>query len=308
MDGGQKNTLLIVDDEKSNLKLLTHILGEEYTIYTAANGASAVEKAKEFMPDLILLDILMHGMDGYETLSELKKCGKTQKIPIVFITGLGSSEDEEKGLSLEAADYISKPFSAMIVKLRVRNQIQMVNQLRTIERLSKIDQLTNIPNRRSFDERLHAEWNRSVREQQSISILILDVDKFKDFNDTYGHQNGDIALQTVAKILSRLSKRSSDFAARWGGEEFVILLPNTPLDAALDIAEKIRAAIENEEIPCVSNAGNTITKITASIGVNTQVPAQADSIDAFISSADKALYAAKEAGRNRVTVSRSITR
>ncbi|MDR0473328.1 MAG: diguanylate cyclase [Treponema sp.] len=300
MDGEQKNTLLIVDDEKSNLKLLTHILGTEYTIYTATNGENAIEKAKEYVPDLILLDIVMPGMDGYETLSELRKYPKTQKIPVVFITGLSSSEDEEKGLSLEAADYISKPFSAMIVKLRVRNQIQMVNQLRTIERLSRIDQLTDIPNRRSFDERLHIEWNHALREQTPISILILDVDKFKNYNDTYGHQNGDIALQTVAKIISHLPRRSTDFAARWGGEEFVILLSNTPLAPALNIAEKIRADIENEKIPCT---GNTTTKVTASIGVNTQVPAQADSIDAFISSADKALYAAKEAGRNRVIAS-----
>ncbi|MDR0456510.1 MAG: diguanylate cyclase [Treponema sp.] len=301
MDDVHKNTLLLVDDEKSNLKLLTLILGPEYTIYTATNGANAIEKAKEYMPDLILLDIVMPGMDGYETLSELRKCDKTQKIPVVFITGLNSSEDEEKGLSLEAADYISKPFSAMIVKLRVRNQIQMVNQLRTIEHLSRIDQLTNIPNRRSFDERLRIEWNHALREQMPISILILDVDKFKTFNDTYGHQNGDIVLQTVAKVISRLPRRSSDFAARWGGEEFVVLLPNTRLAAAMDIAEKIRADIEKEELPRIDN---TIIRVTVSIGVHTQVPAQADSVNAFISSADKALYAAKETGRNRVIASR----
>jgi diguanylate cyclase (GGDEF)-like protein len=300
MDGEQKNTLLLVDDEKSNLKLLTQILGAEYTIYTAVTGETAVEKAKEYIPDLILLDILMPGIDGYETLSELRKCAKTQKIPVIFITGLGSSEDEEKGLSLDAADYITKPFSSMVVKLRVRNQIQIVNQLRTIERLSMIDQLTNIPNRRSFDERLCAEWNRALREQKPISILMLDIDKFKDFNDTYGHQLGDVMLQAVANILSRLSRRSSDFAARWGGEEFAILLSNTQSVSALDIAEKIRADIEKEEIPC---AGNTIINVTASIGVNTQIPAQADSIDAFISGADRALYAAKEAGRNRVIAS-----
>jgi diguanylate cyclase (GGDEF)-like protein len=297
MDGEQKNTLLLVDDEKSNLKLLTYILGTEYTIYTAVNGASAIEKAKEYIPDLILLDILMPEMDGFETLSELRKSAKTQKIPVIFITGLNSSKDEEKGLSLDAADYIVKPFSAMIVKLRVRNQIQIVNQLRTIERLSMIDQLTNIPNRRSFDERLSAEWNRSIREQKPISILILDVDKFKDFNDKYGHQLGDVMLQAIANILSRLSRRSSDFAARWGGEEFVVLLPNTQLTVALDIAEKIRKDIENEEILC---AGNITINVTVSIGINTQIPAQADSIDTFFSCADKALYAAKEAGRNRV--------
>jgi diguanylate cyclase (GGDEF)-like protein len=301
MGGEQKNTLLIVDDEKSNLKLLTHLLGTEYTIYTATSGINAIEKAKEYIPDLILLDILMPGMDGYETLSELRKCAETQKIPVIFITGLNSSEDEEKGLSLDAADYISKPFSAMIVKLRVRNQIQIVNQLRTIDHLSKIDQLTNIPNRRSFDERLYIEWNRAVREQTPISILILDVDKFKDYKDTYGHQQGDIALQTVAKTISVLPKRSIDFAARWGGEEFVVLLPNTRLAAALDIAEKIRSNIEKEELP---HADNITTRITVSIGVNTLVPARTDLANSCITGADKALYAAKETGRNRVMASR----
>lgn len=297
MEEKQRNSLLIVDNDKSNLKLLSNILGSEYTIYTATNGTSAIKIAKEYMPDLVLLDILMPGMDGYETLSKLKEHDKTKKIPIIFITGLSSNEDEEKGLSLDAVDYISKPFSDMIVKLRVRNQIQIINQLRTIERLSMVDQLTNLPNRRSFDERLHAEWNRAIREKTPISLLMLDIDRFKNYNDTYGHQQGDIALQAVAKVLLHASKRSSDFAARWGGEEFTILLPNTPLASAMDIAETIRANIEKETIPC---SGNLPTKITASIGVNTQTPSQEDSTDTFFSDADKALYFAKEDGRNRI--------
>jgi len=300
----QKNSLLLVDNEKSSLKLLSKILGSDYTIYTAANGTNAIKIAKEFMPDLILLDILMPGMDGYETLSELKKHDRTKKIPIIFITGLSSNEDEEKGLSLDAVDYISKPFSDMIVKLRVRNQIQIINQMRTIEHLSMIDQLTNLPNRRSFDERIHVEWNRAIREQTPISLLIFDIDRFKNYNDTYGHQQGDVALQSVAKVLSLASKRSSDFAARWGGEEFVILLPNTPLNSAMDIAEMIRKNIEKENIPY---AGNLTTKITASIGVNTITPTLEDSTDVFFSAADKALYAAKEAGRNKVVNSFSET-
>jgi diguanylate cyclase (GGDEF)-like protein len=293
----QKNSLLLVDNDKFNLKLLSGILGSDYTIYTAVDGASAVRKAKEYTPDLILLDILMPGMDGYETLSELKKCAATQKIPVIFITGLSSNEDEEKGLSLDAADYISKPFSDKIVKLRVRNQIQIVNQMRTIERLSMLDQLTNMPNRRSFDERLHIEWNRAIREQVPISLLMLDIDRFKNYNDTYGHQQGDIVLQSVAKILLNSSRRSSDFAARWGGEEFVILLSNTPLTNAVEVAKTIRVNIENEVIPCT---GNSTTKVTVSIGVNTQIPARDSSSDTLISAADKALYAAKAAGRNLV--------
>ena len=300
MDGEKKNTLLIVDDENTNLKVLAHILGSEYTIITAANGLSAIEKAKEYMPDLILLDILMPEMNGYETLSEIKKCEKIQKIPVIFITGLNTDEDEEKGLSLEAADYITKPFSAMIVKLRVRNQIQIVNQLRTIEHLSMVDQLTGLPNRRSFDDRLCMEWKQAIREQTPISILMLDLDKFKKVNDKHGHQQGDIVLQTISNIFPQSFRRSGDFAARWGGEEFIVLLPNTPLDGAMEVAEKIRSDIENAIIICPN--GSTI-RITLSLGVNSLVPVKESSVNAFISDADTALYAAKKAGRNKVVSS-----
>ena len=297
MDVEKKNSLLLVDDENTNLKVLTHILGSTYTIYTAPNGSSAVEKANEYLPDLILLDILMPEMDGYQTILELKKNDVTRKIPVIFITGLNSDEDEEKGLSLEAADYITKPFNAVLVKLRVRNQIQIVNQMRTIEKLSLQDQLTNLPNRRSFDERLNMEWRQSIREQTPISILMIDVDKFKNLNDTYGHPQGDIVLQKIADIIPASFKRAGDFAARWGGEEFVVLLPNTHLHGALEIAEKIRADIADTR---VSLTGGLSAQVTVSVGVNTQEPTVNSNINEFVSSVDKALYAAKDAGRNKV--------
>jgi len=293
----KKNTLLIVDDENANLKVLSHILGSEYTIFTATNGTSAIEKTKEFLPDLILLDILMPDMDGYTTLGEIKKDEAIQKIPVIFITGLDSEEDEEKGLSLEAADYITKPFSATIVKLRVRNQIQIVNQMRTIERLSMIDQLTNLPNRRSFDDRLNMEWKLAIREQTTINLLMIDLDFFKQLNDTYGHQLGDVVLQKVAEILPLSFRRPGDFAARWGGEEFVVLLPNTHLDGAIELAEKIRTDVEKMPI---KTANGLEIRITLSVGINSLTPGLESSIDAFISNADKALYMAKDAGRNKV--------
>jgi diguanylate cyclase (GGDEF)-like protein len=293
----KKNTLLIVDDENANLKVLTHILGSEYTILTATSGASAIEKAKEFLPDLILLDILMPDMDGYTTLCEIKMSEDIQKIPVIFITGLASDEDEEKGLSLDAADYITKPFSATIVKLRVRNQIQIINQMRTIQCLSMIDQLTNLPNRRSFDERLNMEWKQAIRERTPISLLIADMDNFKYLNDTYGHQHGDIVLRKVAELLPRSFKRPGDFAARWGGEEFVVLLPNTPLDGAVELAEKIRADTEKMSIKA---ADGSEIKLTLCVGVNSLIPGNGTSIDVFFANADKALYMAKDSGRNKV--------
>ena len=297
MTVAKKNSVLIVDDEKSNIIALTHILSSEYTIYFAKNGTDAIELAEKFLPDVILLDILMPGMDGYDVISRLKKGNKTNEIPVIFITGLTGVEEEEKGLSLGAVDYISKPFSPAIVKLRVRSQMQMLNQIRLIKYLSMMDQLTDLPNRRNFDSRLRLEWEHAIRNGVYISLLMIDIDFFKNYNDKYGHQQGDIALKAIANIFKQTLKRSVDFAARWGGEEFVILLPNTNLNGALGIAEITRAKAVEMDIVCTG--GNT-TRLTLSIGVNTVKPEQGSSLDGFISGADKALYVAKENGRNQV--------
>ena len=292
-----KNSILIVDDEKSNILYLNHLLCADYTIYTARSGAEAFERVKKYCPDLILLDVIMPIMDGYEVIAALKKSDISRNIPVIFITGLSDSDDEMKGLDLGAEDYITKPFKDAIVKLRVRNQIKMVNQMRAIERLSMTDQLTDMANRRSFNQRIEMEWRRAVRTRSAISLMMVDVDKFKVYNDTYGHQQGDVALQTVADTLRRNILRSTDFAARWGGEEFAVLLPMTDECGALSIAESIRANVENASIPCFDG---TFTKVTVSIGLNMQMPEKGDSMDDFISKADKALYTAKETGRNRV--------
>ncbi|MCL2081124.1 MAG: diguanylate cyclase [Oscillospiraceae bacterium] len=297
MNETAKKSILVVDDENSNIMALSHILSPDYIIYAAKNGQSAIKAVEKHCPDIILLDIIMPEMDGYAVISALKASDKTRNIPVVFITGLTNADDEERGLTLGAADYITKPFSPAIVKLRVRNQIQILDQLHTIERLSMLDQLTELPNRRSFDNRLQAEWGRAARQSEPISILVIDVDKFKIYNDTYGHQQGDVALQAAAKIFEKELKRPGDFAARWGGEEFTVLLPNTSSSGALEVAEQIRARIENLEILCPDG---TATGITVSIGVNTWSHERTGTTNNFISSADEALYKAKEAGRNRV--------
>jgi diguanylate cyclase (GGDEF)-like protein len=293
----KKHGILIVDDENSNITALTHILSPDYTIYAAKSGRAAIQAAQKFMPDAILLDILMPEMDGYAVIVELKKSASTKDIPVIFITGLDSLEAEERGLALGASDYILKPFHTPIVRLRVKNQIKMIDQLRIIERLSMIDQLTKLPNRRSFESCIELEWGRAQREQTPISILMTDLDKFKDYNDTYGHQQGDIALVSVAKVFMRFLKRPGDFAARWGGEEFIVLIPNTESQGAVELAEHIRKAVEEIEIPA---SDGIMTKMTISIGVNTWSKGTVSSIERFISEADKALYEAKRSGRNRV--------
>lgn len=292
-----KNSILIVDDESANIMALTDILGFEYTVYTVKNGQTAIKVAEKQQPDIILLDIVMPEMDGYAVISALKNSDCTREIPVIFITGLSNTNDEEKGLALGAVDYISKPFSPAIVKLRVKTQMKVLNQLRIIEQISMLDQLTSIPNRRGFDSRMDMEWVRAIREKTLISVLILDVDKFKVYNDTYGHQQGDVVLQVVAITITQSLDRPGDFSARWGGEEFVVLLPNTDLKGALVIAEKIRLNISKVMIPC---ANGKDTNVTVSIGVKTQTPHNNSSRENFIAEADKALYKAKESGRNRV--------
>ena len=292
-----KNSVLIVDDENSNIIALTHILSPDYTVYAVNNGQDAITAANKYQPDVILLDIVMPEMDGHDVISVLKNSEKTHNIPIVFITGLCTHNDEEKGLALGAVDYICKPFDPAIVKLRVYNQVKILNQFHTIERLSLRDQLTELFNRRGFDGRINMEWIRAIRKNAVISILMIDVDWFKKYNDTYGHQQGDLVLQTVALLLTQSLNRPGDVAARWGGEEFVVLLPNTDLAGALKIAERIRVNVGKTVIPCADGAE---TKITVSIGVNTQAPANDSPLESFISQADRALYEAKEAGRNRV--------
>jgi len=292
-----KNSLFIVDDDNSNIMALTDILDSDYSIRAIKNGQNAENMAEKYLPDIILLDIVMPKMDGYAVLSALKNNEATKNIPVIFITGLNSVIEEEKGLALGAADYIVKPFTPAIVKLRVQNQIKIVNQMRAIEKLSMTDQLTEIANRRSFNKYLNVEWRQAIREKTPISILMIDVDKFKVYNDTYGHQQGDVVLHTVATTMTKILKRPSDLAARWGGEEFAVLLPSTDINGALTIAEQIRANIEKDRIPC---ADGTDTRVTVSIGVNTLTPTKDDSIDIFISQADTALYSAKEKGRNRV--------
>lgn len=292
-----KNSVLVVDDEKANLQSLNLILSEDYTVYTVNNGQDAIKLIKKHPPDIIILDILMPDMDGYEVFKEIKNNGDTRSIPIIFITALDNPKDEERGLAMGAADYITKPFNPTIVKLRVKNQVQIINHIETIRQLNSMDQLTRIANRQSFDYRLHLEWERSKRDRLPLSLLLFDIDNFKKYNDSYGHLQGDTALKVTAKVAQQSLHRSIDFIGRWGGEEFVVLLSDTDSDGAMLVAETIRENIEKAGVPC--HDGET-TNITVSIGVNTHTPALEEKPIDFFNGADKALYEAKNSGKNKV--------
>jgi diguanylate cyclase (GGDEF)-like protein len=296
-DNKKEFTILITDDGKANLEILSSILSPMYNILISRNGARALELAREFQPDLILLDVLMPEMSGFEVITKLKECETTAQIPVIFITGLTGAEDEEKGFFLGAVDYITKPFNKSIVKARVNTHIKIVDQIRTIERIGLIDPLTKLSNRRGFDRLFNIEWLKAIKNANPISFMIIDADKFKNYNDTYGHPQGDVLLQSVGKILKQASEQNSDYAARWGGEEFVIMLPNTDMEGGRIVAEKVRKEIEAAII--LTEEGKE-TRITASIGVNSVIPDEDSTIADFVNKADQALYKAKETGRNRV--------
>jgi diguanylate cyclase (GGDEF)-like protein len=299
MSGGNYK-ILIIDDEKHNIDVLNEILSPMYEVLISKDGLNGIKMAREFVPDLILLDIIMPDMTGFEVIQTLKGFDVTRRIPVIFITGLDSYKDEEKGLLLGAADYITKPFRNAIVKARVKTQLQVVEYIRALEHLGMMDALTELPNRRGFDRQLQSEWDRAKREKTPISIMIIDIDNFKVFNDTYGHAQGDVVLQYAAMSFKNTLKRPADYVARWGGEEFVILLPYTDMEGALTISELVRENIEALEIPYTD--GKSLS-VTVSIGVNCEVPPRYNNPAEFLSKADKALYAAKEAGRNRVVSS-----
>jgi diguanylate cyclase (GGDEF)-like protein len=288
-------TVLIVDDDVTNLDILSNILNPHYTVRVAKSGEGALEQVRSGGVDLMLLDVVMPGKNGFEVLTELKNSEEGKNIPVIFVTGLAETADEEKGFELGAVDYITKPVHAGIVRARVRNQEKLLKSLRTLEKLGLMDPLTGLANRRSFDHQLQMEWNRAVREKQTLSFLMLDIDHFKTFNDTYGHPQGDVLLQSLAKVLFGGARRPADLVARMGGEEFGVLLPNTEPEGAAVTAEKIRASVEAMVVSGLPTA-------TVSVGVASVKPALDGIPAALVENADKALYQAKETGRNRVCV------
>ncbi len=301
IESHQQFSLLVVDDEKTNLMMLHNILHPEYNLLTATSGEEALSRAVEYRPDLILLDIILPDINGFDVLLQLKQLSETRNIPVIIISGLNSEGAEEKGFFFGAVDYITKPFKNAIVKARVQTHLQTVQHIHTIERLGMIDPLTDIPNRRSFDERLGMEWRRAIRKESPISLLMLDVDHFKKYNDTYGHPQGDRLLRAITQIFAETLKRPGDMVARLGGEEFAILLPDSQLHAALSIAEKIRVAVENARIIASTPDGDVETTTTISIGIASVSPDNETDLNAFLTRADEYLYVAKKSGRNNVS-------
>lgn len=291
--------ILIVDDERQNIKVLTEFLRKDYKIMASKTGEQALNAVfGPSPPDLILLDIMMPEIDGYEVCRRLKADSRSMHIPVIFITALDSSDDEAKGFQLGAVDYITKPFKPIIVKARVRTHIQLKRKTDLLERMASIDGLTEIPNRHNFDLTLEKELRRRIRNNALLSLILLDVDFFKKYNDHYGHAEGDNCLRRVAKALAGCVRRVSDFVARYGGEEFVIILPETDRTGAIEIAEEVRLAVIGLNITHATS--DIADHVSVSLGVATVSGDQPVSPVDVIKEADAALYKAKASGRNRV--------
>lgn len=300
--GVEQSGILIVDDDPGAIRLLRSALQDYPDVRFATSGSAAMRLARERAPDIILLDGQMPTESGFDVCKNIKDDAALAAIPIIFVTAHDGLDFEIKALALGAADFISKPISAPRVALRVKLHLQLKWQFDQLRMLASIDGLTQLANRRTFDETLAREWRRTARDKRPLSLVLIDVDFFKAYNDTYGHPAGDECLQLVAAKLRAVAQRASDLVARFGGEEFALLLAETPLDGAHAIANNLRASLEEAAFP---HAGSSVAPhVTVSIGVSCSAHPSTDASSPnerdLIEAADRALYLAKQRGRNRV--------
>ncbi|THB73704.1 MAG: diguanylate cyclase [Desulfobacteraceae bacterium] len=322
-----KATILIVDDRPENLLTLEQVLeSPELEIIRANSGHEALEKTFDHEFALILLDVQMPDMDGYETAEYLRNNSKTKNIPIIFLTAAQKeSHHIFKGYDAGGVDYILKPFEPVVLKSKVgvflelyrqrqqlelktreldarlaeleeaRHQLELKNE--QLRFLSTRDSLTGLINRRRFDELMDTEWKRGIRNADPVAVILMDIDYFKAYNDCYGHLAGDETLRQVANELSASLHRDVDRVGRYGGEEFIAVLPDTDMEGALKVAERIRENVQALSI--THQKSPRYNQVTISVGVSAVIPTPERALDQLIITADNALYRAKENGRNR---------
>ena len=301
---GSLPRILLVDDSPSNIRTLIQFLREDYKILVATSGPVALELALRERPDLILLDVVMPEMDGYQVCARLKEDPRTRQVPVIFVTGQDEEGEELKGFDLGAVDYITKPFSLSIVRARVKTQLELKRCRDELEQQSMTDGLTGVPNRRHLQKFLDLLWSQAQRLGGPVSLILIDLDHFKAYNDHYGHLAGDDCLRQVAKALERSTQRKTDLIARFGGEEFLFVLPGTDLEGAGRIAELLRASVEALAIP--HEDSDAASRVTISLGVAAMIPTAEDRPDQLLDRADQALYESKRLGRNRWTALPSV--
>lgn len=290
--------LLIVDDQPINIQELYEIFRHDHEVFIATSGIQALELCLNNPPDLILLDIIMPAMNGLEVCHRLKSEVLTRDIPIIFVTAQEHPDDETRGLAAGAVDFISKPFNHAVVRARVQTHLTLKAQSDLLRSMAFIDGLTGVANRRSFDECLATEWRHCRRYKIPLTLFLIDIDHFKKFNDSYGHQDGDACLQKVALALKNQLRRPHDFVARYGGEEFACILPGIGEKGALHKAKAILKAIRALQIP--HDSSETAPYVTVSLGMAVIIPARDQNPNQLVTISDARLYHAKQQGRDQV--------
>ena len=295
-------TVLIVDDDRMNRTTLAELLRRECRVLLAKDGPSALQRvSEESDTDLILLDVSMPGMNGYEVLRRLRAEKRTADTAVIFITALTDEQDEEHGLSLGVLDYVFKPIRPVIVHARIRNHLKLVAQRKELERLATRDSLTGLANRRHFDQVLSLACRRATRTGEPLNLAMIDVDYFKQYNDRYGHCAGDVALKEVAHVLSQITRRPYDLAARYGGEEFVLLL-----SGVVDFEVLLEQLRLNILFLAIAHENSAVEKVlTVSCGGIVVEASKVHDPAQLLHRADVLLYQAKKQGRNRVIVQRT---
>ncbi|HNX94279.1 MAG TPA: diguanylate cyclase [Holophaga sp.] len=290
--------VLVIDDSRTSRAILKATLSQEHRVITAASGEEGLEMAIEHQPDLILLDLVMPGLDGFAVCARIKSDPRIEETPVLFLSALGGEADETLALESGAIDFITKPISPVIVAARVRNHLELKRSRDVLRNLAQRDGLTGIANRRHFDQQMASEWQRTHRRGLPIAVVMGDVDFFKRYNDAYGHAAGDECLKAVAACFKGAMQRPGDLAARYGGEEFVCLLPETDLPGALEVAVRIQECVLASQIPHAHSSAAPV--VTVSLGVASTRPIEGGSAAELLVAADLKLYQAKERGRNQV--------
>nr|WP_302135587.1 diguanylate cyclase [uncultured Schaedlerella sp.] len=289
--------ILIVDDSAIQAARLKSILEEEYDITIAQTAEDGLSYASSQDFSLILLDVVMPGMDGFMLLKRLQEEIITRSIPVILITSLSDIQNEQRGFTLGAVDYIAKPFHPVIVQARVNTHIKLYKYRKQVEHQSMTDQLTGIANRRRHDLYSVAKWKEAVRLKIPFTVCMFDIDRFKAYNDTFGHPAGDKVIIAVANTLSTYLRRTTDFVARYGGEEFVAIIVGGDARINYEYMKQIRRGIEDLHIPHAPSAGKWVT---VSIGGVTVFPVDSEQYPTYLNIADTMLYDAKRFGRNQV--------
>ena len=289
--------ILIVDDSLMQATQLKSILDDEYDVTLAQTAEDGLRRVNGEKFSLILLDVVMPGMDGFTLLKKLQEEIVTQSVPVILITSLSDAINEQRGLILGAVDYITKPFNPLIIKARVNTHVKLYSYRRQIERQSMTDQLTGIANRRKYEPYSATKWGEAIRLHVPVSICMFDIDRFKVYNDTFGHPAGDKVIAAVAQTASSRLQRSTDFLARYGGEEFVALSMGDSSGKIFQHLREIRQAVEDLHIP---HDPSVAQWVTVSIGGVTVIPEMGNAYDFYLKVADTMLYDAKKNGRNRV--------